>query len=609
LAANSNEGLLEYYKRELAYLHQQGADFAQRYPKVAHRLSLGVGDASDPHVERLIEAVAFLAARVHLDLDTEFPEIAASLLEQLCPSLCQPVPSMSVVQCELDPSQGKVTSGYLIPRHTPLTGRAEGNIQCRFRTGYALTLWPLKVAMAEFASPDSFAFLNEQSAIVNVIRMELECQGECDFGELELQSLRLHLHGDWMTTMPLYELLVTGLRAAAIRLPDGSIINLPPDCLAEVGFQADEALLDSPPNGHPAYRLMQEYFVYPRKFLFFDLKHLGAIRQRLQRTGGAAPNRLEVLFLLDRPAPRGLTLGRDSIRLGCAPVVNLFPRTSEPIRIHHQHYEYLLVADRQHERTTEINRILKVTASDEQSDTVRDVPHNHALGHAAVGHDAVFWASRREASLRPSIPGTDMWLSFVDLESKPTEPREPVVYAHLMCTNRRLAEQMPAHARLVPEGASGSISYHNLYQPTPQIDPPMAGKTLWRLVSLLTLNHSDLHDPKVGLSALKEMLALFNSPDTGRGYEQIRGLRSMRSRSVVARMGDDAWRGYCRGTEIVLEFDEDAFVGSSAILLSAVLTRFFALYTSVNAFVRVVVMRGEEVWKQWEPISGYQTVL
>ena len=36
--------LLEYYNRELAYLREMGAEFAERYPKVAGRLGMrGIG--------------------------------------------------------------------------------------------------------------------------------------------------------------------------------------------------------------------------------------------------------------------------------------------------------------------------------------------------------------------------------------------------------------------------------------------------------------------------------------------------------------------------------------------------------------------------------------
>jgi type VI secretion system protein ImpG len=311
---------------------------------------------------------------------------------------------------------------------------------------------------------------------------------------------------------------------------------------------------------------------------------------------------------LDRAARvlRGFTA--DNLRLGCTPLVNLFPRTSEPIMVDHRHYEYLLSADRHRGATTEVHSVLSVTASDPAADRPVMVPNFAALGHVESDENTTFWSMRREQSLRPNISGTDVFVAFVDRANALKTPAEPVIYANLLCTNRRLAEQVPTGARMVLEGASQSTHVRCLYEPTPQRDPPLGSETLWRLVSLLTLNHQSLVDGSAGREQLQEMLRLFAS-DSRRDHEQIRGIRDMHARSVTARIGADAWRGYSRGTEVSLEFDEEAFVGGSPLLMAAVLARFFAMYTTINSFVRLAVRRGDEVWKQWEPMSGRQPIL
>ena len=40
--------LLDYYNRELTYMHELGAEFAQRYPKIAGRLGMRGIEVSDP---------------------------------------------------------------------------------------------------------------------------------------------------------------------------------------------------------------------------------------------------------------------------------------------------------------------------------------------------------------------------------------------------------------------------------------------------------------------------------------------------------------------------------------------------------------------------------
>ncbi len=586
MADIDHSDLLQYYKRELSYLRNEGAHFAQRYPKAASRLALRGTDSLDSHTERLIESVAFLAARVHQDLDREFPQVAAALLENLCPSMLQPVPSMTVAEFALDPNQGKVTVGFKVPQHTKLYATA-GTEQCRFRTAWDTTLWPLRVARATIEAGSR-------------LRLAFERVGEGDLSELEVSRLRLHLHGDWMTTMPLYDLLVSDVLSAQITTSLGAVQLLPEDAWAEVGYAEGENVLPLPQQAQPAYGLMQEYFCFPRKFHFFDLSHIQPFAKGCKG--------FELVLSFDQPARGLVNVSADNFRLGCTPIANLFTKTSEPIVVDHRQFEYRLVPDRQRESTTEVHSILAVTSSDPNAQHPVLVPSFAALGHVHVGAGDCFWSARREHSLRKDISGTDLYLSFVDPSNTARVPAEPVLYADLLCTNRRLAEQVPVGARMVAEGISQTASVRCLYEPSAQRSPPLGSETLWRLVSLLTLNHQSLVDGSTGREQLCEMLMLFAS-DSTRDHEQIRGIQDLRARSVTGRVGDSAWRGYCRGTEVLLGFDDEAFVGGSQLMLSAVLARFFALYTSVNSFVQLSVHRGDEVWKQWKPMSGRQQVL
>ncbi|CAG9252798.1 Protein ImpG/VasA [Paraburkholderia unamae] len=591
MAETVSDDILHYYKRELAYLRHEGADFAARYPKVAARLGLHGAESLDPHTERLIEASAFLAARVHRDLDQTFPQVASALLENVCPSLVQPVPSMTIAQFELDPSQGKVTAGFPVPRHTGLHARAETGDVCRFRTAWDTTLWPLRIADASLGDDAT-------------LRLHLACEAGAHCNELELDSLRIHLHGDWMTTMPLYELLAPGVSDIALREPNGAAVPLRRAAWREVGYAPEHAVLPLPLHAQPAYGLMQEYFAFARKFHFFDL----LLPDGLPVAGPGC----EIVLRLNGAA-RGLAaIGAQHFRLGCTPVVNLFAQTSEPIAIDHRHYEYRLVADRQREAVTEIHSVVSVVASDPTRASAETIPSfaaaDYTDAHAGANGATPCWVARRERSLRGDIAGTDTYLSFVDAGPRWRSPQGPVVYANVLCTNRRLAQQLSVGARMSVERAAPNVRVRCLYEPTAQRTPPLGSETLWRLVSLLTLNHQSLVSGATGRRQVQDLLRLFAS-DRAREQDQIRGLKSLHARSVNAHLGTEAWRGYCRGTEVAVEFDADAFVGGSPLLMGAVLARFFALYTSINSFVRLVVRRGDETWKQWEPMTGCQPLV
>jgi type VI secretion system protein ImpG len=585
---NARDELLEYYRRELAYLRDQGESFALRHPRVAQRLALSGQESPDPHTERLIESVAFLGARIHRDLDREFPRVASALLENLCPALAQPVPAMTVAQFALDASQGKVTAGQRVPRGTMLHATATGGEICRFRVAWETVLWPLEIGRVELADP-------------RTLRIVIRCAEGHDLAELELDRLRLHLGGDQLVLMPLHELLLTALEDVELETGDGAVRGLGAQALREVGFDEGEEVLPTPAHAHPAYALLQEYFAFPRKFQFFDLVGL---RGRLGRGREFA---LRLRF--DRASRALASVGRDNLRLGCVPLVNVFERTSEPVRVDRQRDEYLLVADRRHEAVTEIHSVLAVIATDPDAARPQRVPSAYA---PPAQHDEsageLSWLARREPSLRKGIGGTDTYLSFIDRSDVRGTPTTPIVYAQVLCTNRRLAEQIPAGTRLIGQSVSRSLRIRTLYEPSAERAAPIAHQALWQLVAMLRLNHRSLIDDAPGGQALRDMLSLF-AGERARDQAQIRGLLSLRAEPGTARVGRETWRGHCRGTDVGLEFDPEAFAGGSPLLLAAVLSRFLALYTTANSFVRLRVLSRGELVKQWPAMSGRQCLL
>src|SRR5262245_63338517 len=115
-----HETLFPYYERELLHLRQLVQEFSQRFPAAADRLLLEPNRSADPQVERLLESFALLAGRVQHKLDDEFPEISTALLEALYPHYLAPIPSLSIVQFELDAARAQLPGGFALERHSPL---------------------------------------------------------------------------------------------------------------------------------------------------------------------------------------------------------------------------------------------------------------------------------------------------------------------------------------------------------------------------------------------------------------------------------------------------------------------------------------------------------
>ncbi|MGH9590031.1 MAG: type VI secretion system baseplate subunit TssF, partial [Terracidiphilus sp.] len=244
------EELLEYYERELACLRQLGGQFAEKYPRVASRLLLERDRCDDPHVERLLEAFAFMAARIHLRVDDDFPEVTSALLDIVAPHYLRPIPSMTVVECKVDPEQGKQTAGQTMPAGTTLaTKRHVDGQPCRFKTAYAVDLWPFTVAECEWRQPERLTDPVRVPGAAGVLRVNLQCARDVEFGQLNPHRLVFHLAGEPNVVYTLYELLCRNCISILVRNPQqrGSrTVAIPLDRLRAMGFEEEESLLPYP---------------------------------------------------------------------------------------------------------------------------------------------------------------------------------------------------------------------------------------------------------------------------------------------------------------------------------------------------------------------------
>ena len=359
--------LLLYYERELDYLRKSAAQFAEKHPKVASRLVLEPTKCEDPHVERLLEAFAFLAARVHLKLDDEFPEITEALLSVVYPQLVRPIPSMSVVEFQLDPTKGKLTSGLKIDRNTPLYSKPINGVPCSFRTCYNTTLWPITVAAAELRAPSQLSPPVKSLDSPWSIRLELQCGKDVTFSSLQPDKLRFYLDGEGGLVNIIYELLFSRLNRIVVRdLTPGSKaapLSLPASSLQAIGFSPDEGMVPYPSSSFAGHRLLMEYFAFPEKFFFVDIAGLGAVAE------AGFKDKIEIIFLLSEIEGTGrvqrleLELSKKTFRLGCTPIVNLFEQVAEPIQLNQRRVEYHVVPDVRRPYAVEIFSVDEVSAN------------------------------------------------------------------------------------------------------------------------------------------------------------------------------------------------------------------------------------------------------
>jgi type VI secretion system protein ImpG len=609
------DDLLGYYERELSYLRQLGAEFAQKYPKIAARLQLEPERCEDPHVERMIEAVAFLASRVHLKIDDEFPELTESLLSVLYPHFLAPIPSVSIAQFALDAEHAQTKMGQTIARGSMLRSDPVDGYPCRFRTVYPVTIWPVEVAAVRFDMPPPGSAAPPGTR--SFLRLELKTMGGVPFAELQekdpdgstrpFHCLRFCIQGESKLQHAVYEMLFNDVLQASAG-PPGKAAPLPPGSLTAVGFERDEGLLPYGDRSFVGYRLLQEYFAFPEKFFFFELSGLSAAA-RLAPGGG-----LELAFALKKEFSLERSVDAQTFRLHCTPIVNLFSQVAEPIRVTQLQSEYRVIPDVARPNALEVYAVDAVTGL--VADSERPVAYRpfYSVRHGdGVEEKETFWNMSRRPSQRKDDDGTEVYLTLVDLGFNPSVPRTETLTVETTCTNRDLPGKLPfgnPSGDFELEGAGVFSGIRCLRKPTPSVRVPMRRGLQWRLISHLSLNYLSLVEGGRGPEALQEILKLYDFADSSVNRQQIAGIAALSSRRVLRPIGS-AQSGFVRGIEVTLGLDEQQFVGGGIFMLASILERFLGLYASVNSFSQLVLTskQREGVVRRWPPRAGEQIVL
>jgi len=599
------DSLLKYYERELTFIREMGAEFARKYPKIAGRLLLEPDKCEDPHTERLIEAFALISGRIHKKIDDDFPEITESILGITYPHYVNPIPSMSVVTFE--PIRQNITpSGYRIEEDTSLFSKPVNGTPCRFSTCYPVNLWPIEVVSAELREPPRLVKGAQQ-----IIAIRLKTYNNLKVSQLEWQKLRFFLNAPSQYVYHLYELIFNNICHVECEVPGKQggrkTVSLSPENIESVGFGVEEGMMPYSRRSFPGYLRLFEYFCFPEKFLFFDLSGL----EKLNEIEGE--DTLEILIYLDRIAKSNLVVNKDTLCLNTTPAVNLFERIAEPIRIEQEQWEYRVIPDMRRQDTTEVFSIDRVFASSAGSpDKPFDFKAFYSLRHHLEEEDLqkkqAFWHMRRRASGKKDDNGTEVFLSFTDLNFNPADPGVEVVTLHTTCTNRDLPSRLPfgdSGGDFFLEVAAPVSRITCLMKPTPSLRPSTGAALQWRLISHLSLNHLSIVEG--GKEALQEILTLYDFENSPTTRQQIQGITSLNSRHITKRVG----QSFCRGVEVTVTFDENKYVGTGLFLFACILERFLGQYVSINSFSQLIAktIQQKEALCIWPPRNGNRILL
>lgn len=623
--------LLPHYERVLAFIRRQAADFARRHRGAAERLLLSpdqTGECKDPHVERLIEAFAFLTAGIHLRLEDDFADLANSLLEIVAPHLVAPIPSVSIVHLEPAP---KLDSVVEVPAGAELHTRPVGGSICRFRTAYPVRIWPIEVTEATL---EPASRLSVQESVATVLRLRLTSRGGALRTLLKIAAaapkkdpdgnvvMRFYLDGG--EQFRLYDLLFGPCKGVLIQDPeDGSTYRA---SIRAAGLEPSDLLWCQGPRSLDSYAFLQEYFACPKKFLFFDLILPAS-------TWSVLSARADLLFLLDAEPSPDHGFSAANFRLSCTPVVNLFAHTADDIRFDQLRTEYEVepcISDRD---AYEVYSVQRVLAADGAGEFLPLYSQRHMASSAwggmlggAVLSDQTgplgFYITERRAPTQPGRTRTEVYLSFVDLSLHTRPQANRRLSVKTLCTSGDWPKNAGADPGFVlTTGAAAAVAaIHTLEPPTLTRRPALGRGVAWKLISHLSLNYLSMGDHasdgrgEEAVAALREILLLHaahTTPDPSEPMtQQILGLSKLQTRRTIA--CPSGMSGPCRGLEVTVTLATPNYRSTSAsqLLFASVLERFLGRYVSINSFTKMVARdRQDRLIKEWPPRAGDRVLI
>lgn len=597
------KSITDYYDEEQRYLDEAGREFARAYPGRAQFLNIGQRDDRDPYVERLFEGFAFLTGRVRQKLDDELPELTQSLLGLLWPHFLRPIPSLSIL--EFQALSGRFQEPHIIQRGTEVASQpVKRRHICRFQTCYDVHFRPISLVEAALESSSVICFRFRIDKGADHSNLFSLASGDV-YQKQRRRAVRLLIHDvDQPTASTLHLYLTRFVQKVVIQTaPDTPGVTIEgQSAIQPAGFAPEEGLLPYDAQSFIGYRLLQEYFAYPRKFLFFDIS--GFERLHLSEE----TENLEVRVSFDRPFPADMRFAKNNFRLHCTPIVNLSQTQAQPITVEHEATEYRVHAPEGGEIYS-IDAVEGIVNSTNQRRTY--IPF-YSFKHNLAGDDTRdpdrYYHTTTRLAMRRNDDGQpethqNIYLSVVCPNVEIDELSEETLSIQVTTTNGQWARELKEGSicnRISNSRVPEFVQFKNLVQPSFILYPPLESGLEWQFISHLALNYLSLSDAE----AIRGILELYDWSADRRGRETNRlHISSISNVSVIPQ--DIISRGaVIRGAEVRIEIVKDNFADEGEIyLFGLVMQEFLGMYSSINSFIQLTLVSHdskEELFK-WVP--------
>ncbi|MTI42576.1 type VI secretion system protein ImpG [Roseibium hamelinense] len=570
-----------YYRDELNYLREMGAVFARANPRLAKYLA---NDPMDPDVERLLEGFAFLVGRLRQRLDAEMPEVAQSLLKLIWPHYLRPIAPITTLKFKHAPGVSELA--IRVPKGTrvqtaPLDGQA-----LPFSTSFDLTVLPFEVKDIKFEN-------RKESA-----ELDISFTKSAGIGLQALESAPLTLYlggqGDGTTSRQLFLALLERVQSVQL-VPNGQDPIPAQIRIDPLGFLPEEATLPYPPGAFEGFRVMQEYFACPEKFMHIQIRGLNKYAS-VQADG------FRLVFKFTQGFSDLTRVMPYQIQTNATPAINLFEAEGQALLVEHSRTEYPVRPIGGAEKRS-AHEVLSATGWVQGSNKRIDYKRFESFTHDVENENALYFRT----SVRPSVVGTgvDHYISFVTKMNKAGLPATETISLNLLCSNGEHATRFGVGSVNQPTSDTpAKLVFSNITRIQPEVPPPLNDRTLWTLIANLSRNYASLID----VDALRTVIGAYDFRafvDKQAALQRDQLLQSFQS---FERQGVDIFRKGrpVRAYELSLRLSESAMGGEAEMyLFGCVLDRFLKSYASINSLHRLSLTGTDSnTVLTWSPKAG-----
>lgn len=578
------EELLPYYEKQLQEFGQQSRAFADKYPKIAQRLSLNQEQIDDPHIERLIQAFSLIAARIDKKLADSYDIFTRSLFEVMFPQYLRHFPACSVVSFEDLNKQKQLTDVHIIPKGTTLKSRSFKGVQCEFNTSAEVKLLPIQLESLSFqTNPSAHIHLN-QNATLN-LKFEL-----LNPAKNWLKNEKLPIYLDAISNFPLQVLDHIFHKETSFSLRINHKVVAIKNPFEVMGFDENESLLPVDQHTHHAYRLLIEYFCFPEKFSYLNL-NLDFLKLLKEDNLSFEVQIHLKLNLNDQAIIRNYSeLNVANFKLFTSPVVNLFEKQAEPQKINHKNLEYPLMTDAHHPEFYQVYSIVEMNLIREKSNqdqVVYPILPFFAMSHYH-GDDIQFFYALNPTVLQNQYVETGY--SIISKQLEPHSIKSDFVSCKLLCSNRELPHEALGQSNNVLNLNDSTVARRALVlkRPTAPFQFEKNKNEQWRIISHLSLNTLALMKGDA-VSHIKELLELYNLPKSKENHLIIDAIKKIEFEITNKLVEAKPFPMFVRGIKVLMDVDVQVFRGHSLYIFSELISHIFNLKVQMNSFVDVFV--------------------